>query len=424
MKKINLDNQAVRKALSAFLFLSGVFLLLFFRNPRLFIYPEPWAEDMRIFLSQEYDTGFPETAFTLYAGYIHLLPRIIAWISLKFGLYDAMRVMNLAVLLIKILVIYLIYKSQEIRSGVRKFSLIAYLVLLPFADEVCNNVTNLQWWLIPLMAIVIIRHETSLTGMLFSCTVLLLSGLTGINSFLFALPCAYLVFEMRTRDCLIKSAIVILCSVVQFYCLFTSPRIGQIVYEGSVLDIIYTFVNRVIYHTLFNYDSVKHSNILVFLVYVGMLAINFWHYRRSVLVRFIYLFSAVYLAAIFYNFMKYLPATFNQKDFHAIITGFIHERYFVFLRICSFMLLVSSLDILFRSIGRIAGIKYYRQFISYSCYLLCLTMLSHYTVNMPTPFEYKYYGDLEKYEQAKPGETVKFHFPPGWNHDLVKKPGF
>ena len=81
MKKINLDNQAVRKALSAFLFLSGVFLLLFFRNPRLFIYPEPWAEDMRIFLSQEYDTGFPEPAFTLYAGYIHLLPRIIAWIS-------------------------------------------------------------------------------------------------------------------------------------------------------------------------------------------------------------------------------------------------------------------------------------------------------------------------------------------------------
>ena len=88
------------------------------------------------------------------------------------------------------------------------------------------------------------------------------------------------------------------------------------------------------------------------------------------------------------------------------------------------MLLVSTLDIAFRSIGRIAGMKYYRQFISYSVYLLCLTMLAHYPVNMPTPFEYKYYGDLERYEQAKPGETVKFHFPPGWNHDLVKKTGF
>lgn len=424
MTKINLDNPAVKKALLTFLFLCAVFLLLFFRNPRLFIYPEPWAEDMRIFLSQEYNTGFPETAFTLYAGYIHLLPRIIAWISMKFGLSDAMRVMNISVLLIKILVIYLIYKSQEIRSGVIKLSLIAYLVLLPFADEVCNNVTNLQWWLIPLIGIVIIKHETSAASLAFSCIVLFLSGLTGINSFLFALPCAYLLFETRTMDCLIKTAIVIGCSFVQFYCLFTSPRIGQIIYEGSLLDIIYTFVNRVIYHTLFNFDSLKHRNILVFLVYLAMLVFNFWHYRKNLLVRFIYLFSSVYIAAIFYNFMKYLPATFNEKDFHAIITGFIHERYFVFLRICSFMLLVSTLDIAFRSIGRIAGMKYYRQFISYSVYLLCLTMLAHYPVNMPTPFEYKYYGDLERYEQAKPGETVKFHFPPGWNHDLVKKTGF
>lgn len=422
MKKINLDNPALKKAFSAFLFLSAVLLLLFFRNPRLFVYPEPWAEDMRIFLSQEYNTGFPGTAFALYAGYIHLLPRIIAWISLKFGLYEAMRVMNLTVLLIKILLFWLIYRSNEIRAGVIKFSLIAYLVLLPFADEVCNNVTNLQWWLIPLMAIVIIRHETSAAGLLFSCIVLLLCGLTGINSFLFALPCAYLLFEMRTRECLIKSAIVICCSAVQFYCLFTSPRIGQLVYEGSTLDIIYTFVNRVIYHTLFNFDSEKRWNILVFLIYLAMLVLNFWHYRRSVLVRFIYLFSGVYLVAILYNFMKYLPATFGQTDFHAIITGFIHERYFVFLRICSFMLLVSSLDIMFRHLSQLLGNhKYYRRFVSYSVCLLCAVMLAHYHVSMPTPFEYNYYTDLEKFEKAKPGETVKFHFPPGWNHDLVKK---
>ena len=76
----------------------------------MFIYPEPWVEDMLIFLPHEYFIGFPKTAFMTYQGYIHLLPRMIAWISLKFGLQHAMVAMNWTVLFIKIMIFYLIYR--------------------------------------------------------------------------------------------------------------------------------------------------------------------------------------------------------------------------------------------------------------------------------------------------------------------------
>ena len=95
--------ERLRPALKEAALLLLVFLLLFFRNWRIFIFPEPWAEDMAVFLRDEYSTGFPGTAFSLYAGYLHLLPRIIAWLSLKAGLPHAMLVMSWSVLFIKLL---------------------------------------------------------------------------------------------------------------------------------------------------------------------------------------------------------------------------------------------------------------------------------------------------------------------------------
>ena len=60
------------------LFLFVIFLLLFFRNSLYFTYSAPHAEDFGIFLREEYIIGFPNTVFILFAGYIHLLPRIIS----------------------------------------------------------------------------------------------------------------------------------------------------------------------------------------------------------------------------------------------------------------------------------------------------------------------------------------------------------
>lgn len=109
----------------------SIFFLLFFRNTRIFIYPEPWIEDMCVFIAEEYKIGFPNTAIVDHAGYLHLFPRIIAWFSMKFGMSNVMIIMNWTVLIIKVLIFYSIYSSKEISSRLLKFSLLAYLVLLP-----------------------------------------------------------------------------------------------------------------------------------------------------------------------------------------------------------------------------------------------------------------------------------------------------
>lgn len=418
MKKHKLNNatpgsESAAQPFSEIFLLLVIAMLLLGRNPMIFIYPEPWAEDMAVFLGDEYNTGFPATAFSIYAGYIHLLPRIIAWISLKAGLSGAMLVMNWSVLFFKVLTCFMIYKSREIGSILIKYAIIAYIVLMPFASEVYNNVTNLQWWLIPMMAVIIMKRETGAFSLLISVILLVLTGLTGVNSVIFAIPCACLMIKQRTPDTLCKNSVVIACALVQSYFLYTSGRsgTGKIIYEGSITDLISLFVSRVIFHTLFKSDTSAWISVTVFTVFISLVIFNIWHYRKIMAVRFVALFAACYTAVIMYNILK------TEKDCCSFIDGFAGERYFVFLRLCTFALLVSSLSLLFKTP---ALRKNYKKLMTISVIVLCAVLLKRYAVSFPFCFDY--YTDLDLLAEASPGETVKIHFPPAdWSLDLTKK---
>ena len=415
---IAVDKPVLKQQYTTIIFLISVFLLLFFRNPRLFIYPEPWAEDMVIFIPQEYNIGFPNTAFALYAGYIHLLPRIITWVSMKFDLANVMLIMNWTVLFFKVYTFYLIYKSKEITSTLIKFSLIAYLVLAPFADEIYNNVTNLQWWLIPLMAVLLLKHESNTYVLIFDTCLLVLAGLTGVNSIMFAVPCAYLLFKERNRDCFIKVTAILVCALIQFYCVSKAGRVSQIIYTwGGVADIIHMFVNRIVYHTLFNFHSKSDINILIFIIYVLILCFNIYYYRKKINNKFIFIliFIFVYIISITYNLYK--TSKGHLPDYWVLYLS--EERYFVIPRVFSFILFISSLNIVYRLT---LNHRNYKRCIAYSCFLICLIILKNYPINFD--FQYRYYDELKQFESAKPGEIVRFHFPPTIWHgqqDLRKK---
>lgn len=428
MLKTSLHNQTVKQAFSTVSVMLVISLLLFFRNPMAFTYPVPWSEDFTIFIRDEYNIGFPSTAFLLYAGYIHLLPRIIAWFSMTFGIEDAMRIMNLAVLLLKVLTFYYIYKSKEISSKLIKFSLLAYLVLVPFAVEIYNNVTNLQWWLIPLMATILIKHEHNLTLFICDICILTLCGLTGVNSVMFALPCVYLMLKVKSKECLGKCSVVIICACIQLYCLYTSGRSSdsKLMYTGGGIDIINLFVNRVIYHTLFNFSSEKYINCIILFFYISIFVFNIYYYRKQIFIKFIFLFSLVYSAAILYNFLKWNPS-FNKY----LLYGFWSERYFVYLRICSFVLMISSLNIFLKSL---TSHHNYKRIMAYSCFLLCLIILKNYSVSSSFHYQFydtqkypisivsnfQYYDDIKQFQSAKTGEIVRFHYDasPFWRCDL------
>lgn len=413
MKAINLSSTAAKEAVSALLFVSAVIFLTFFRNPRIFMYPEPWQEDMAVFLSQEYNTGFPETAFALYQGYIHLLPRILAWAAMKFGLTDAMRAMTWMVFLINIYAFWLICTCEEIRSRLMKFMLLAYMVLMPFPEEVFYNATDLQWNLIPLMAVILIRKNRSVPSLVLDLCIIVLTGLTGINSVLFAIPCAYLFLRQRTINSFLKCTVNGICSLIQFYFIYSSPRVGKIMYNGGGLEVLNVYTDRAIWRTLFDVTPSSGVNIVVFTAYLLLLAVSLWHYRKNIYIHFILMFSVLLTAASFYNLFCALPGI------GFLINGesrFWAERYFAFLRICTFMLLISSLSILFRNFF---SKRNYRRLMAFSCFILCLIVLRNYPVRYQ--FEYTYYGEVARFESAKPGENVALHYPHGWWTVLVKK---
>ena len=179
--------------------------------------------------------------------------------------------------------------------------------------------------------------------------------------------------------------------------------------RGGVIEIINMFVNRVIYHTFLNSDYITYLNIFVFALYVLFVAFVLYYYRRNTLVHFIYLFTGIYSFAIFYSLIKPTP------DITFLIDGFAGERYFVYLRLCTFILIISAIEILLKEINT----KHFNRLMFVACFCLCAVLLKNYHVGFP--FEKQFYGEVQKFEAAKPGETVKFHFPPGWSGDLVKK---
>lgn len=154
-------------------------------------------------------------------------------------------------------------------------------------------------------------------------------------------------------------------------------------------------------------------NTAVFIIYLLALALNLWHYRKNIHIHFILMFSVLLIAASFYNLFCALPGI------GFLINGesrFWAERYFAFLRICTFVLMLSSLSILFRSF---LSRRTCRRAMAFYCFILCLIVLRNYPVRYQ--FEYTYYGEVARFEAARPGEKVSLHYPHGWWTVLEKK---
>ena len=268
------------------------------------------------------------------------------------------------------------------------------------------------------MAAVILRRDTSRLALTSSIILLVLTGLTGVNAVLFALPCAFLLYNRRTKECLVKSLIVVICGCIQLVCLFSSPRIGKIMYNGGgYTDIIDLFANMAICRSLFNIDSPHYINIAAFVCFALAAALNLWYYRRNAAVRFVFLLAAIYLMAIFYNFLK---SDFDDLQIHS-------PRYWYFPRICAFVLLISTLNILIKRL--LNGSRDYRRIMAYCCFILCLILVKNYPV-INIAGGYQYYDDIEKFQKAPTGETVSFHYfgaehcpikPDVWTCDWTKK---
>lgn len=134
-------------------------ILVFFRAPYEFANPQLWAEDGTIFLSQARTLGF-QSVVTPYAGYLHVLPRFIAFFAQLFPLANIPLVYFTASLLV---LIFTCCYLAEVPWLPPKLKIIFPFVILlaPHNGEIFLTLTNIHWLcaiLLPFIAFNTHRH--------------------------------------------------------------------------------------------------------------------------------------------------------------------------------------------------------------------------------------------------------------------------
>lgn len=162
-----------------------------------------WAEDVTIFIKQGYETG-GRAILTPYAGYLHLIPRLVVYVyHAAFGGVPKIPMVFAwtCALLTGAVCGYLYVIAARYTSRVAAFAIALSPVLLPHTGESWLNLTNLQWTLGPLLLAMLLDNVARKNSdyLPARCFVVALLALTGPFSALF-LPLAFVCgFLLRAR---------------------------------------------------------------------------------------------------------------------------------------------------------------------------------------------------------------------------------
>ncbi len=173
LNKLSLNNRLIRLTLVTIL--TGLAIL---RVQDVVIRPQFWAEDGSIFFHDSNCFGFQSLRRT-YAGYYHLVPRLISLFAGLFNplyapiLYSSLAIISMA------LVLYLVL-SPRLPLPYKPF-LAFFIVAIPNADlELYANITNVQWHIaIGVFAVVLMKPSASRIIIFLERVFIFIAGLTG-----------------------------------------------------------------------------------------------------------------------------------------------------------------------------------------------------------------------------------------------------
>lgn len=233
-----------RPRLASFLLMLGLTLggatLAYFRIPARAA-RRVWAEDGPLFLAEYLDQG--PGLFTPYAGYLHVLPRIIvASVVPVFGLEAYPVAVTVACCIVLGLISALTFycASALTTSVAARLCWASIPVLVPAgAIETMGNVANLHWYLLWLAPWVLMKSPPVLTQKILLGAVALVIGLTEIQAALF-LPLIF--FRLRDRNLWWAKAGLAAGVACQLYTLWRFPRFpGGTGETGDLLSIVYGY---------------------------------------------------------------------------------------------------------------------------------------------------------------------------------------
>jgi len=220
-----------------------------------------WAEDGNIFINQALSLGL-ESIFHLYAGYIHLYPRLISIFAVQFNLFFLPVIFFIAWIGAVTYSSFVVFRWIYIQTNSIVISMIVPLLVLlqPNSGEIFFTITNAQWFLSLALIVLLIDKEYRASYKNFVIFILL--GLTGPFSAL-VLPILFfnIVFKKDLKENYIKYMIVLATAIIQIYFMMQSDRVGGVI-DANILHWLKSF------YIFITFDSHGFFALLSLLIWV------------------------------------------------------------------------------------------------------------------------------------------------------------
>lgn len=206
--------------------------LLVLRKPWALHTPQFWAEDGEIFMKQD-DAWGAGAILVPYNGYLHSLPRLIAWLASHTAdpawwpaIYNGLAFVITVGLFARL-------ASPRVELPAKPGLMLAF-VLVVGTGEVLLNVTNLQWVTAFFLLLQVFTAPPANAGQrLGDLAILVLVGLNGPFALLFAPLLAWRAWRLRNLDTALACTAVAACAVTQGWLVTRSAGATLSLHEGA-----------------------------------------------------------------------------------------------------------------------------------------------------------------------------------------------
>lgn len=135
--------------------------ILFLKKNESFTNPQFWAEDSNVFFKDSIELGI-HSLFIPYAGYLHLIQRIIAYIASKFSYEIIPHIYNYASLAVLLYTVWFCINQVDLFKNNKPIILL--LALVPHSNEILVNLTNLHWYTSIYLGVLLLCDEKKFRG--------------------------------------------------------------------------------------------------------------------------------------------------------------------------------------------------------------------------------------------------------------------
>jgi hypothetical protein len=399
-------------------------IVFYFRRPELLTNPQFWAEDLAVFYRDAYSQGFA-SLFHTWAGVLQLFPRLVALAVVQLPISVGPLLFNMASLLVMALPVFILWSDRTLlakEGEFRKLVLTLLFVLMPNIGEIFGNLTNTIWFLAVASAMVLIRTDakSAKRWLIFDCTILLASGLSGPFSGALALAAGFLLMHKnkRSRELYIKTGIIVACALVQIIVLASSQSplsaafnqrsalIHNTAMPVEITGMRFIALPMLGSHILTPEIATSAQMYALGIITVALMVVAFVKSRTEI--RALILFAALLYTASFFRAIAGPILEFWKS----LIFNSFGARYFF---VPFFVWLIALLALTTRSKAFSAKIA--------AALLAAFAVFSPYSFKIPPLKDFNFSEQAYKFQTMKPGTTYCFKINPNvaWTTCLKKK---